>query len=98
MPEVRILGGLRNLVGAASLSITGGGVREVVDRLVERVGPELAAKLFADVQATPWAPHRDLRVMVNGRSISFLDGWETPVKEDDTVTVHLAGARGVPGG
>ena len=42
--------------------------------------------------------NRDIEVLVNGRNIAFLDGMETPLSEDDRVTVFLHGARGYPGG
>ena len=35
---------------------------------------------------------------LTGRSMAFLDGLETRLQADDTVTIHLAGARGYPGG
>jgi hypothetical protein len=41
---------------------------------------------------------RDLRVLVNGRSVAFLEGLETPVGESDYVTLHFSGIRGFPGG
>jgi molybdopterin converting factor small subunit len=44
------------------------------------------------------APGRDLRVLVNGRSILFLDGLATQLRDGDAVTVYLSGARGWPGG
>jgi len=41
---------------------------------------------------------RDLRILLNGRSVAFLDGLDTPVAESDCLTLHLAGIRGFPGG
>ena len=46
----------------------------------------------------PLLPHRDLRILVNGRSMAFLQGLDTPLEKRDKVTVHLTGARGFPGG
>ena len=42
--------------------------------------------------------NQDLRVLVNGRSIQFLDGRETKLDASDTVSVYYIGIRGWPGG
>jgi len=42
--------------------------------------------------------NRDIEVLVNGRNIAFLDGLETPLNDNDRITVFLHGARGYPGG
>ncbi len=91
-----MLAGLRELLGAAELIVPARAVRDLLEHLAERGGPELQSKLYAD--DADGALHRDLRVLVNGRSIEFLAGVETELSEDDAVTVHLAGARGFPGG
>ena len=65
----------------------------------EAASPEsMARTLFADPSAVPREMHIDLRVLVNGRSIAFLDGLDTRLRADDAVTLHLSGARGYPGG
>jgi molybdopterin converting factor small subunit len=98
MPEVRVLGGLRARVGSARIEVRADGVRQLLGRLIEDRGPGLAAVFYAELDGSPDALHEDLRVLVNGRSIAFLDGVDTPLSESDTVTLHLAGARGIPGG
>ena len=80
MPGVRLLAGLRGLVGASRIDSSATDVRGLLDELAERLGSV------------------DLRFLVNGRSIQFLDGFDTELAQDDTVTLHLAGARGYPGG
>jgi molybdopterin converting factor small subunit len=98
MAEVRLLGGLRRRLGARSLRIPAQRVRELLEALVEHGGSAVANCLYADPRARPLAPHRDLRVLVNGRSIAFLEGLDTLLHEEDEVTIHLTGARGYPGG
>ena len=94
---MRLLGGpLRRHLGGATLRVPAARVDELLDGLVARGGPELAALLY-DGQASR-APGRDLRVLVNGRGIAFLEGLATPLAEGDCVTLYLAGARGWPGG
>lgn len=51
---------------------------------------------YDDPRADPLEPHRDLRVLVNGRSIAFLRGLDTPLRDSDAVTVGLGGGRGAP--
>lgn len=113
MPEVRLLGGhLRRLLGGKQVGVRSGAVSSLLDELVERGGDELAAMLFEPVPSETCdsetegrhrgdagrALNRDLRVLVNGRSVAFLAGLETPVGETDYVTLHLSGIRGFPGG
>ena len=50
----------------------------------ERWGEELSARLFHpdSVEVLPY-----VRIMVNGQSINFLEGMETPLKESDEVLI-----------
>ena len=50
----------------------------------ERWGDELATRLFHpdSVEVLPY-----VRIMVNGQTIEFLEGIETPLKEDDEVLI-----------
>ena len=100
MPEVRLLAGLRERLagGADRLRISAGDVGELLESLIAGSGePENSVRLlYADPSKAATA--RDLRVLVNGRSVQFLGGLETPLREEDTVTLHMTGARGHPGG
>ena len=76
-------------------------VAEVENEAAKRGGRAMATALFA----SPDQPDRargelncDLRVLVNGRSILWLEGVDTKLEETDTVTLHHSGARGWPGG
>ncbi len=94
MPTARLLGtALRRLVGGAELSLEGATVAEVLRALCGRGGAELEAALLEGP-----ALGRDARVLLNGRSVTDLEGLETPVGPDDTVTVYFFGARSLPGG
>lgn len=88
MPRVKLLAGLREGLGASGLESDADDVRTLLDELAQLGGPRIAERLASI----------DLRVLVNGRSILFLDGVETKLAREDTVTLHLAGARGYPGG
>jgi molybdopterin converting factor small subunit len=95
MPEVRVLGGnLRNLLGGKQLQVEADRVGTLLDCLVAS-GGEAVARLLFDGDCEPSI---DLRVLVNGRSMVFLEGLDTKLATDDAVTIHLAGVRGFPGG
>ena len=60
---------------------------------------EVEAQDVAEVLARIAAEdNQDLRVLVNGRAIQFLDGRATKLSPDDVVTVYYIGIRGWPGG
>lgn len=86
------------MLGAKQVRVQAHSVRELLDAIASRGGEDLARSLFASPSSTSREPHADLRVLVNGRSIAFLDGPDTRLRADDTVTLHLFGARGYPGG
>lgn len=92
-----MLGGMRRELGGGRLTARAGAVRELLEELAERADGA-ATWLFADPTAAERRLHEDLRVLVNGRSIEFLEGLDTRVGEADRVTLHHTGARGYPGG
>ena len=82
-------------MGAGSLNCDALVVRALLEE-VSGCGGEVVATLLYDADGI--APSRDLRILVNGRSVAFLAGLDTKLQAGDTVTLHLAGARGYPGG
>ncbi len=90
-----MLGGLRALLGAKSVSANALVAGEVLLEIAERGGDPAATLIF---DADGRTVSQDLRVLVNGRSVAFLDGLDTKLRPEDTVTVYIAGARGFPGG
>ncbi len=88
VPTVKLLGGLRKF-GGAQQAIEGGTVRVVLDTV--GVPNDL---LFPEGEVL----NRDIEVLVNGRNIAFMADLDTPVTDEDRVTIFLHGARGYPGG
>ena len=88
--EVRIPTMLRaHTAGAASVSVDGSTVREVVDRLVASY-PSLAGQII-----TPdGGLHRFVNVYLNDDDIRYLDKLDTKVGEGDTVSILPAVAGG----
>lgn len=77
------------------MRVRSGVVGELLEEIAQRGGETAAALLF---EAGAAMPSRDLRILVNGRSIEFLAGLDTELRDEDTVTLHFTGARGFPGG
>ena len=97
--QVRVLGtGLRALCGGRELFVEADHVRELLLELCARGGEALQARLFGEPEAQGGSLHPDLRVLVNGRDVRFLEGLDTPLGTRDAVTLHLTGARSFPGG
>ena len=98
MPTVRLFAGMREKMETREIAIPARDVRGLLDDLALRKAGALASVLFDDPASEARVPHQDLRVLVNGRSTSCLDGLDTARDDDDTVTLMLHGARGYPGG
>jgi len=82
-------------MGESSVRCDAGVVRALLEEISERGGEAIATLIYDEVGNDP---SRDLRILVNGRNVAFLAGLETPLRAEDQVTLHLAGARGYPGG
>jgi len=82
-------------MGESSMRCDARVVRALLQEISERGGESFAALIYDE---TGDAPSQDLRILVNGRSVAFLAGLDTKLQAEDQVTLHLAGARGYPGG
>jgi len=79
--------GIKDVVGQRLTEIEipdGSTVDDFLKYVKERWGVELATRLFHpdSMEVLPY-----VRVMVNGQSIHFLEGMETPLKEGDEVLI-----------
>jgi MoaD family protein len=77
--------GLKDVIGGRDVEMEipeGTTVQGLLDRMVSRWGDGLSPHLF-EPGSRVLIPH--LRVMVNGQTIAFLQGTETPLKEGDDV-------------
>jgi molybdopterin converting factor small subunit len=97
--RVRVLGTvLRALCGGRELCVEADRVGELLLELCARGSTGLVEHVFADAEAERRSLHPDLRVLVNGRDVRFLEGLDTALAASDAVTLHQAGARSFPGG
>lgn len=95
-----MLAGLRERLagGSHALEVEASSVRDLLTRLVGESADSQAVRELLFDGTTHDRPARDLRILVNGRNVQFLAGLDTDLHSDDTVTLHLTGVRGAPGG
>ncbi len=83
--KVKVYATLRPIVGGANVPTTvqpGQPVRALVDEMVMR-WPDLRAEMLdADGNL-----QRLIQIMVNGRSIAYLDGMNTVIGPDDSIAI-----------
>lgn len=77
---VRVLGERE----VAILVPEGSTVADLLEVVAARSNPPATQLLFADPSGTP---HPSVRVLVNGRQLSFLQGWQTVLAEEDEVLI-----------
>jgi len=83
--RIRTYATLRDLLGVSTIDLALPGpadIRYVLDRLVEDY-PALAGKLWD--AAGNWSGF--VTVLRNGRSVEYLQGLETPVQDDDNISL-----------
>ncbi len=79
--------GLKQVIGQRVTEIDlpdGSAVEDFLTYMKERWGDRLSAHLF-DPNSGAVLPY--VRIMVNGQTIQFLEGMETPLKEGDEVLI-----------
>ena len=79
--------GIKDIVGQRLTEIelpTGSTIEDFLKYMKEKWGDELSTRLFHpdSVAVLPY-----VRIMVNGQTIEFLEGLETPLKEGDEVLI-----------
>ena len=92
--KVRSIAFIRELLGTEQLELSfpsGATVADVLARLAEVGGSRIIAYLVEPEEKSAYAP---LRIMVNGRDISVLQGRATPVADDDDILVFAPIAGG----
>lgn len=90
MTEVKFFANFREIVGQRSINIDAGGktVGWLIDHLVDKY-EGLGPALFEDDELREY-----VHVMVNGRSIHFLDGLDTVLQADDELAIFPPVAGG----
>ncbi len=75
--------------------VVGGGLRK---RLGGKRLEAEAGSVAELLDALGLEPNRDLQVLVNGQATVHLQGLDTAIEADDSVTLLFTGVRGFPGG
>jgi sulfur-carrier protein len=92
--RVRSIALIRSLLGGEQIELSlpeGATVEDALARLVEIGDPKLASYLAEPKEKSAHAP---LRIMVNGRDITVLQGRNTVVADGDDVLVFIPIAGG----
>lgn len=88
--KVELFGFLQRAAGCGRLELEAPTVRHLLEELVARYGERLRRELFL--------PDGSLRpgftILVNGRNIAFLQGQDTLLKPEDTVSLIPPAAGG----
>lgn len=92
MQKLKLLSALRELVGSSELELAlqdGQTVRDLIHEIHE-INPALSEKILA--------PNGELtglvQVLVQGRNIVWLQGLDTPIRENDTIVLLPPSAGG----
>lgn len=88
--KVKLFAVFQEIVGESQIIISAGDIRELIDKLTDQYD-ELEDKLFSDSRDKL---RSGINIMVNGRSIRFLNGFDTNLKDGDTVTIFPPVAGG----
>lgn len=92
--KVRSIALIRTLLGSGELEVdlpSGATIEDLISRLVGIGGPAIAPYLAPPKEESAHAP---LRIMVNGRDITVLEGRRTVLTEGDDVLVFIPIAGG----
>ncbi len=89
MPKVlvKLFASLRDIVGEREVRIEvaeGATVKDVLDAMIRRYGSAFKRQV---VDPATEELQSSIRVLVNGRDVSFLKGLKTKVGDDDTVAI-----------
>jgi len=81
---------IRNYTGTKELEISGpDNLRDLLQKLCDLFGKEFAKKVFKGEALSD-----EIIVLVNGRNIHFLQNLDTPLEEDDEISIFPVVAGG----
>jgi molybdopterin converting factor small subunit len=92
--KVRSIALIRTLLGREEIPLSlpdGATIETLLERLVETGDPKLPSYFATPKEASAHAP---LRIMVNGRDITVLDGRRTVLEDGDDVLIFIPIAGG----
>ena len=82
--------GIKQIIGEKQIDFSAKSVEDLINKLVEKFGTAFSNELFDDEGKIK----KIYRIVVNGRNINILDGFQTKLKDDDMVAIMPAIAGG----
>ena len=82
--------GIKQIIGEKQIDFSAKSVEDLINKLVEKFGTAFSNELFDDECKIK----KIYRIVVNGRNINILDGYQTKLKDDDMVAIMPAIAGG----
>ena len=81
---------IKKIIGEKQFTMEAESVEDLLDKLLELYGKELRDELFDKLGKIKSI----YRIIVNGRNINLLDGFQTKLKDEDTLVLMPAIAGG----
>ena len=81
---------IKKIIGKKQFSINAENIEDLISKLVAKYGVSLKQEIFDDERNIKSI----YRILVNGRNINLLKGFQTKLKEDDMVALTPAIAGG----
>jgi len=83
--EIKVYATLRDIVGGGTVNLNG--VSEItVDQMLQKMfaqHPDLKSEFYK----SDGEMHAAIHILINGRDMRYIDGWETVVTEEDVVRI-----------
>lgn len=86
MVVVRLYGQFRDYVGGPSAEVDGSTIEEILRKLADEYNG-LDKEILDNTESNDIRLKDYVKVLVNGRSIDFLDGVSTEIKNEDEVVI-----------
>ena len=84
--QVITFANIKKIIGIKQFTVEANSVEELINKLLEEYGLELRAELFDDKGKI----RSIYRIVVNGRNINLLDGFQTKLKDEDMLVLMPA--------
>ena len=82
--------GIKQIVGAKQIDFSADTIEDLINKLVKKYGETFSRELFTEEGKIK----KIYRIVVNGKNINLLDGFQTKLDDDDMVAIMPAIAGG----
>jgi MoaD family protein len=82
--------GIKQIIGAKQIDYSAESVEDLINKLVNNYGEAFSKELFNEEGKLK----KIYRIVVNGRNINLLNGFQTKLEDDDMVVIMPAIAGG----